>query len=343
MRVLRSLDELPRPLPFLVLTIGNFDGVHRGHQRILARVVRQARARRGTAVALTFDPHPARVLGRPVPPLLTTLAQKLTLLEAAGLDFALVLPFTRVLSRLSPRQFVEEIVGRRLGTRALYVGSNFRFGHRAAGDVRALRALARELGFAMEVVPRVKVGGQTASSTLIRRLLAAGRVRPAARLLGRPFALTGDIRPGQGRGAPLGFPTLNLVPEQECLPARGVYVTQTLVAGKAFPSATNVGVRPTFAPKAPARGWPASGGHPPRADGGQGLVVESHLLGFERTLKQGRLEVRFHERLRPEKKFSSPTALRAQIRRDVERARRAFARRRLAPGAAVGVAAPPAR
>ena len=307
MRVLRSLDELPRPLPFLVLTIGNFDGVHRGHQRILARVVKAARARRGTAVALTFDPHPARVLGRPVPPLLTTLAQKLALLEAAGLDFALVLPFTRALSRLSPRHFVEEIVCRRLGTRALYVGSNFRFGHRAAGDARALRALARELGFAMEVVPRVKVGGQTASSTLIRRLIAAGRVRPAARLLGRPFALTGDIRPGQGRGAPLGFPTLNLVPEQECLPARGVYVTETLVAGKAFPSATNVGVRPTF--------------------GGQGLVVESHLLGFDRTLRQGRLEVRFHQRLRAEKKFSSPAALRAQIGRDVERARRFFARR----------------
>ena len=307
MRVLRSLDELPRPLPFLVLTIGNFDGVHRGHQRILARVVKAARARRGTAVALTFDPHPARVLGRPVPPLLTTLAQKLTLLEAAGLDFALVLPFTRALSRLSPRHFVEEIVCRRLGTRALYVGSNFRFGHRAAGDARALRALARELGFAMEVVPRVKVGGQTASSTLIRRLLAAGRVRPAARLLGRPFALNGDIRPGQGRGAPLGFPTLNLVPEQECLPARGVYVTQTRVAGKAFSSATNVGVRPTF--------------------GGQRLIVESNLLGFARTLKHGRLEVRFHQRLRPEKKFSSPAALRAQIRRDVERARRFFARR----------------
>ena len=327
MRVLRSLDELPRPLPFLVLTIGNFDGVHRGHRRILARVVKAARSRRGTAAALTFHPHPAKILGRPAPPLLTTLEQKLTLLEAAGLDLVLVLPFTRALSRLSPRQFVARIISRRLGARRLHVGPNFRFGHRAAGDVRVLRRLARQLGFALEVVPRVRVSEQTASSTLIRRLLAAGRVRAAARLLGQPYALTGDIRPGQGRGAPLGFPTLNLAPEQECLPARGVYVTQTLVAGKAFPSATNVGVRPTFAPKAPARGWPASGGHPPRAHGGQGLVVESHLLGFARTLRRGRLEGRFHERLRAEKKFSSATALRAQIRRDVERARRFFARR----------------
>jgi len=307
MRLVRALDNFPAGLPFIVLTIGNFDGVHRGHQRILARVVRQARARRGTAAALTFHPHPARVLGRPAPPLLTTLEQKLELLEAAGLDLVLVLPFTRALSRLSPRQFVERIICRRLGARRLYVGPNFRFGHRAAGDIRVLRRLAGELGFTLEVVPRVRVSRRTASSTLIRRLIAAGRVRPAARLLGRPYALTGNIRPGQGRGAPLGFPTLNLAPEQECLPARAVYVTQTLVAGKAFPSATNVGVRPTF--------------------GGERLVVESHLLGFAGTLRRGRLEVRFYERLRAEKKFSSAAALRAQIRRDVERARRFFARR----------------
>jgi len=308
MRVLRSLDNLPAALPFLVLTIGNFDGVHRGHQRILARVVRRARARRGTAAALTFHPHPARVLGRPAPPLLTTLKQKLALLEAAGLDLALVLPFTRALSRLTPRQFVERIISRRLRARRLYVGPNFRFGHRAAGDVRLLRRLAGELGFALEVVPRVRVNGRTASSTLIRRLIAAGRVRSAARLLGRPYALTGRIQPGKGRGGPLGFPTLNLSPEQECLPARGVYLTETLVGGRLFPSATNVGVRPTF--------------------GGARLVVESHLLGFARTLRRGPLEVRFHERLRAEKKFASPAALRAQIARDVRRARRFFLRRR---------------
>lgn len=309
MRVLRSLDELGSLLPAPALTIGSFDGVHRGHQRILAQVVAQARRRRGTAVAMTFDPHPAKFLTPDTaPPLLTTSEQKLALLEAAGMEVVLVLPFTRELSRLSPRQFVEEIVCRRLATEVLCVGANFRFGHRQAGDVAGLRRLAREFDFALQVIPPVVVRGQTASSSLIRRLLAEGRVAPAARLLGRLFALTGEIQPGAGRGRPLGFPTLNLVPEQECLPARGVYITETAVEGRAYPSATNVGVRPTF-------------------DGAR-LMVESHLLDFSGTVERGRLEVRFHERVRAEKKFPSPGALRAQIERDVDRARRYFARRR---------------
>lgn len=312
MRVLRSLDDLRRALPAPALTIGNFDGVHRGHQRILEKVVREARRRRGTAVAMSFDPHPGKVLAPgTAPPLLTTQAQKLALLEAVGVEVALVLPFTRALSQLSPRQFVEQIVHRSLGTRVLCVGANFRFGHRHAGDVAVLRELAEEFGFVLRVVPPVVVRGETASSSLIRRLVGEGRVAEVARLLGRPFALTGDIQPGAGRGAPLGFPTLNLVPEQECLPARGVYITETLVAGRAYPSATNVGVRPTF--------------------DGQRLVVESHLLAFSGTVTQGRLEVRFHEHVRAEKKFPSPEALQAQIERDVERTRRFFARRRKSP------------
>lgn len=317
MRILRSLEELRSPLPAPVLTIGNFDGVHRAHQRILARVVERARAQlkpsgqalRGTSVAMVFEPHPAKVLAPDqAPPLLTTLEQKLQLLEATGLDVVLVVPFTGEFSRLSPRQFVEEMICRRLGTRAVYVGANFRFGHRAAGDVAVLGELAREFDFALKVVPRVVVRGQTASSTLIRHLIAEGRLNRAALLLGRPYALTGEIQPGRGRGAPMGFPTLNLLPEQECLPARGVYISETLVDGRTHRSATNVGVRPTF--------------------GGDTLVVESHLLDFSRRVERGRLEVRFYDRLRPEKKFPSPEALRAQIQRDVERTRRFFARLR---------------
>lgn len=310
MRVLRSLDELRAPLPGPVLTIGNFDGVHRGHQRILEKVVREARARRGTAVAMTFDPHPDKVLApRAAPPLLTRPEQRLALLEAAGIEVVVVLPFTRELSQLSPRQFVEQIVCRGLRTEVLCVGANFRFGHRQAGDVAVLRGLAKELGFALRVVPPVVVRGQTASSSLIRRLVSQGRVAQAARLLGRPFALTGELQPGAGRGAPLGFPTLNLVPEQECLPARGVYSTETFIAGRAYPSATNVGVRPTFDPAK------------------RKLLVESHLLDFSETVTRGHLEVHFRERLRPEKKFPSPRALRTQIARDVERTRQFFARR----------------
>lgn len=308
MRVVRSLDELDRPLPAPVLSIGNFDGVHRGHRRILHTVVEKARERRGTAVAMTFDPHPAKVLAaRIAPPLLTTLEQKLQLLAAAGVDVTLVLPFTQELSHLSPRRFVEEIVCQRLGTQVLCIGASFRFGHQQAGDATLLAPLGREFGFTLKVIPPVVVRGQAASSSLIRRLIIEGEVAKAVRLLGRPFVLTGEVQPGAGRGGPLGFHTLNLVPEQECLPRRGVYITETFLAGCAFPSATNVGVRPTF--------------------DGQRLVVESHLLDFSQRIERGRLEVRFYQRLRAEKKFPSPEALGAQIHRDVARTRRFFAQR----------------
>lgn len=311
MRVVRSLDELAEPLPSPVLTIGNFDGVHQGHQRILKRVVKEARLRRGTAIVLTFDPHPVKVLApQAVLPLLTTPEQKLKLLEAAGLELVLVLPFTQELAHLSPRAFVDEIVCRRLRVQVLCVGPSFRFGYEQAGDTAVLDGLAREFGLALHIIPPVVLRGQVTSSSLIRRLVIEGEVAQAARRLGRPFALTGKIQPGAGRGRPLGFPTLNMVPEQECLPARGVYVTETLFEGCAFPSATNVGVRPTF--------------------GGQQLLVESHLLDFSGDIAGGRLEVRFHRRLRSEQKFPSLQALRSQIQRDVEHARQFFARERKA-------------
>ncbi|MFQ5695160.1 MAG: riboflavin biosynthesis protein RibF, partial [Terriglobia bacterium] len=263
-------------------------------------------SRRGTAVAVTFHPHPAKVLRpRQAPPQLTTLEQKLALLEATGVELALVVPFTLAFARLSPRAFLEQVVCGRLRTEVLCVGDNFRFGHRHAGDVALLRSLAAELNFEIEIVPPVVVGGRTASSTAIRQLVTEGQVGQAAQLLGRPFALTGEIKPGAGRGQKLAFPTLNMAPEQECLPGRGVYVSETVLGEQVWPSATNVGVRPTF--------------------DGRGLVVESHLLGFSGAVTGGRLEVRFRERLRAEKKFPTPEALQAQIADDVARARTFFA------------------
>jgi len=307
-RVCRSLDELRDRLPGLVLTVGNFDGVHLGHRRILETVIAAARARRGTAAALTFEPHPARILHpERAPQRLTTPEQKLALLEAAGLDLVVVLPFNLELSQLTPRQFVEEMLHRRLATQQLCVGENFRFGHKQAGDVALLKELAAALGVAVEVIAPVVVRGQTVSSSLVRKLIASGGVDKAARFLGRPFALTGKVEPGAGRARALGFPTLNTQPEQECLPARGVYVTEVALGARLFSAATNVGVRPTF--------------------DGQSLTVESHLLDFEETVAAGRLEVRLLEHLREEKKFDSPEALRAQIARDLDRARRYFAQR----------------
>lgn len=325
MRVLRSLKEVTAPLPAPALTIGNFDGIHAGHQRILASVSEEARAAGGASVAMTFHPHPAHVLGREAPPLLTTLEQRLRLLEENGIAVALVMEFTRELSLLSPRAFLEEIVCRRLGTRAVCVGENFRFGHRQAGDVRLLEELSQELGFSVRIIPPVVVNGQVASSSLVRRLVAEGDVAAAAELLGRAFALTGEVVAGAGRGRELGFPTLNMQPEQECTPGRGVYITETLIEGIGHPSATNVGVRPTFDGSTFAHRAERESRH------GGPAVVESHLLGFSGTTQARRLEVRFLERLRREQKFPSPEALRDQIHRDVEAARQFFGRQQPNP------------
>ncbi|MFQ5816777.1 MAG: bifunctional riboflavin kinase/FAD synthetase [Terriglobia bacterium] len=309
MQVYRSLEELPSARLARVVTVGNFDGVHRGHQDLVSQVVARARRLRGEPWALTLDPHPSKLLAPDVaPPLLTTLEQRLELLADLGLDATLVLPFTREFAALSPRQFAGDILHSRLAARAVYVGPNFRFGHRHAGDVAVLAELAREFGFELHVVPPVVLRRRIVSSTVIRHLIAEGQVERAARLLGRPFALTGTIQPGAGRGQQIGVPTLNLAPEQECLPARGVYITETLLGARTYPSATNLGIRPTF-------------------DSVQrDQVVESHLLGFNKTLSAGRLVTRFYRRLRPETKFPSPQALRAQIERDLARTRQFFAR-----------------
>ncbi len=291
----------------VVLTVGNFDGLHRGHQQILRAVVEQARAQGGLAGALTFDPPPLRIL-RPgeAPPLIATLAQRLQGLEEFGVETVLVQKFDLAFSRLSAEEFVRDVLVAKLGMRAILVGENFRFGHRQAGDIHLLAGLGRRLGFAVEIIPRVVVRGEVVSSTGVRRAILQGEVSRGARLLGRPFALTGEIRRGTGRGLQLVFPTLNLAPEQELLPARGVYATETRVAGRLYRSATNVGVRPTF--------------------DGSGLTIESHLFDFSQKLSTGPMEVRFWKRLRDERKFTGPEALRTQIEKDLARAREFFRR-----------------
>ena len=289
----------------LVVCLGNFDGVHRGHRKVFDRVIREAGRKNAIAAAVTFDPHPARVLRPGRAPLqLTTLKQKISLFEDAGLDCVIVLRFTPSLAKLSPRQFAERILAARLGALGVFVGSNFRFGRNHAGTPETLQALGARLGFSVDIVPPVKVGGKPISSTRIRELLAAGDVTAGARLLGRPFSLTGRIVRGSGRGARLGFRTLNLVPEQECLPGRGVYFTEARVGSKTYHSITNIGVRPTF--------------------GGGRLLVECHLLRGTPPRRTARIEVALLRRLRGERKFENPEALRNQIARDVAAARRYF-------------------
>jgi phosphoribosyl 1,2-cyclic phosphate phosphodiesterase len=294
-----------------VLAIGNFDGIHLGHQAILRTVVERAHELNAISTVLTFDPSPRKVLKPDSAPLrISTNAQRMEWFGMIGLEAAVVLPFTMELSRLSPEDFVEQILVRELEVRALLVGENFRFGHKQAGDVSLLRELGAKHQFEVVVVPPVVYRGEIVSSTVIRREVAAGNVAHAARLLGRPFVLAGKVVSGTGTGRKFTFPTLNLKAEQELLPGLGVYVTRTQILGHArsFRSVTNVGMRPTF--------------------NGSGLTVETHLLDFSPDTTPQRIEVRFWERLREEKKFGGPEELRAQIARDIDAANRFFNRLR---------------
>ena len=298
-----------------ILAIGNFDGIHLGHQAILRATVGRAQETRAVATALTFDPLPLKVL-RPesAPRRLSTNAQRIEWFGFLGVESAVVLPFTLELAQLSPEDFVDTILVEQLQVRAVLVGENFRFGHRQAGTVALLRELGMRHGFDVIVVPPVVYRGEIVSSTVIRREISCGSVGRAARLLGRPFTLSGEIVSGTGTGRRFTFPTLNLVPEQELLPGRGVYITESLLEGSVAPqpSVTNIGMRPTF--------------------NGTALTVETHLLDFSGEVFAKRLNLMFCKRLREEKKFPTPDHLRAQIAEDINRATRFFTLlRHLAP------------
>lgn len=307
--VYRSLEEIPQGFGPTALTVGNFDGVHRGHARILAQVIEIARQRRWAAVALTFDPHPTRIVApERAPRLLTTLAARIELFERAGLDAAVVLPFTPEVARLEPEEFVRGVLFEKLGARAVAVGGNFRFGRKHAGDVRALEEFGQRLGFEVQVVEPVVFRGEVVSSTLVRGLIGEGSVASAAHVLGRPFAVEGRVVHGHGVGKRQTVPTLNLAPDTELLPARGVYSTCTLDPDtrRRWPSVTNIGVRPTF--------------------GGTDLSIETFLLRPLEGPDPARLSIDFWQRLREEKKFASPEELREQILRDVKATEKFFRR-----------------
>jgi len=293
------------------LAIGNFDGIHLGHQAILRATIARARENKAMATVLTFDPLPQKVLRPESAPLrVSTNEQRLNCFAAIGMDAAVVLPFTHDLAKLSPQEFVDQILVRDLQVRAVFVGENFRFGHKQSGDARLLLRLGAERGFEVQVIPHIVHKGEIVSSTIIRREIASGDVAHAGRLLGRPFVLTGKVVPGTGTGRRFTFPTLNLAPEQELLPARGVYVTRTRIEGESRirRSVTNIGVRPTF--------------------NGSALSVETHLLEPLDEITPGRIEVHFWKRLREEKKFTGPEELRAQIAKDIAAANKFFTRLR---------------
>jgi riboflavin kinase / FMN adenylyltransferase len=311
LRVIQGSRALDAPLARAILTIGNFDGLHVGHRAILATVTGRARALSGLAAVYTFDPHPRKVL-RPeqAPPLLTTLEQKLELLEASSVDVVILEPFTAEFAKLSAARFVREIIHERVGPLEVYVGYDFRYGRDREGSMRALTELGPHLGFAVTIIPEVTVDGRDVNSTRIRALIEAGRVEEAAALLARPHTVRGRVVPGERRGRGLGFPTLNLAPESEILPDRGVYAGRVRFLdegapprGSSHPAVSNVGRRPTFEPSAP-------------------VVAEAHLLDFEGDVYGRRVELSFEHRLREERRFPDVDALRAQIAADLVEARR---------------------
>lgn len=286
-------------------TLGNFDGVHLGHQVIISRVKARATVAGLESVILTFDPIPKKVLSpETAPPLVQTLEQRLRRLELAGMEHAIIIPFTREFAAQLPGDFVKEWLVKHLHVAFFAVGHNFTFGRQKQGNVELLEKMAPEYGFEVEGIPEVQHGGVRISSTLIREKVKAGAVDEALRYLGHPFALIGSIVEGERVGSRMGIPTANLKYENELIPASGVYVTHAETGGKKIPSVTNVGVRPTF--------------------GGAKLTIEAHLLDFEGDLYGSRMELQFLKRLRPESRFSGPDELKAQILRDIQSAREYF-------------------
>lgn len=307
MRIFRSLEEL-KSLGPVVATIGNFDGVHRGHQWVINQVNHRAHELGLKSLAITFEPHPVRVL-RPEAPhsMITTLGQKLELLGATGIDATLVLPFTTALSRLSPEEFARDVLRDACCIREVHEGETFRFGYEASADMHGLEALGESLGFGVRAYSPHLLRGAPVSSSRIRTLISAGAVSKARALLGRSFAIRSTPASGRGFGTRYTVPTINLAPYTELLPALGVYVTTLSVGGECFNAVTNVGNRPTF--------------------GEDSFTVESHLLNFHpiELRKDTPLELSFLHRLRPEIRWPSPEALKAQIDRDVAKATRFFA------------------
>jgi riboflavin kinase/FMN adenylyltransferase len=291
-----------------VLALGNFDGLHRGHMKIIDRVRRRAGERGGTPAAMTFDPHPPRVL-RPdkAPPLLMTKAQRLEALGRAGMQGVAVVRFTRELSLWEPEVFVRTVLVEWLHVAEVWVGANFLFGHNRAGTFTVLRSLGARYGFRAEKIDPVRYKDFVVSSTRIRRLVSEGRVDEAGGLLGHHYFIDGTVVRGAGRGRELGFPTANLSTENELLPPAGVYATTATIDGVVHPAITNIGHRPTFGDT-------------------DTLVIETHIFDLARDLYDQPLRLAFVQRMRDERAFADVDALRAQIEADTRSARRLFGR-----------------
>ena len=303
MIVFRAEEEIAKDFRGSFVTIGNFDGVHLSHRHICRKLAQEATEAGAKSMVITFDPHPKMILHPDIKPffLITTLEEKLKLLEECGIDAILIIPFSPDYAKTTAREFVYETLGRKLAIKKIIIGHDYTFGRDKKGNDVYLISSGQELGFDVEVIDAFKVGEDIVSSTLIRNLILKGEVADAAKLLGKWYNVAGTVVTGFGRGVKLGFPTANIDPEKELLPPPGIYAAFVEVEKKRYMAALNIGEKPTFADYT--------------------FTFEAHLLNFEGDLRGKRLNTEFVEKLREIVKFDSPEMLKKQITADVEKVR----------------------
>jgi riboflavin kinase/FMN adenylyltransferase len=306
MLLITNLSKITTRFPNSVITLGNFDGIHLGHQELVRMVIRRAREINGQSMVVTFRPHPLKVLApEKCPPLISIYEEKVQLFEKLGIDVLVKIPFSLHFAEMSPREFVKDILCDLLGAKDIFVGYNYKFGKGREGNTRTLRQMGEEYGFSVHEVEQISLDGEVISSTKIRQLLKAGEVEHAAKLLGRPYAITGIVIKGDSRGKTLGFPTANIASKHAIIPSNGVYAVKLLAREKCLNGVVNIGLRPTFDTKS--------------------LAIEVHVFDFNEDLYGEEITLFFIRKLREEKKFETAEALIGQISKDIGTAREILA------------------
>lgn len=310
MKIVIGSINIKKNISYPVITFGNFDGVHKGHQRIVNKVVQIAKRQNGTSILYTFDPHPVKILSPDLtPPLLQTKEQKAAILNSLDLDLMIVEPFTKALASLSARDYFQKIIVGRLKVKEIVVGYDFTFGLHREGKVEDLEKFADESEIKVHIINALFLKDSLLSSTHIRHYVEKGDVLSASAMLGRPYSIEGHVIKGRGVGSEIGFHTANLMTKNELIPPPGVYISATRLkkSGKVYKSLTNIGYNPTF--------------------GGTKLSIETYLLNFRGDLLKKEIEIEFHKKIRREMTFESPDELRHQIEKDVIKARKFYEKR----------------
>jgi riboflavin kinase/FMN adenylyltransferase len=298
MLLITDLNRITERFTNSVITLGNFDGIHLGHQELIRMVIRRAREINGQSMVVTFRPHPLKVLApEKCPPLISIYEEKIQIFARLGIDVLVKIPFSLAFAEMTPRKFVKDILCDTLGAKDVFVGYNYRFGKGRDGTTETLKQMGREYGFSVQEVEQISLNGEVISSTKIRQFLKDGEVEHAARLLGRPYAITGIVIKGDSRGKVLGFPTANIASKHSIIPANGVYAVKLLARERCLDGIVNIGIRPTFDAKA--------------------LTIEVHVFGFNEDLYGEEITLFFIRRIREEKKFATAEALIGQIARDI--------------------------